>query len=153
MSKGLDIDLGLIHRVDGLQANRYRVVPLGNEGEKLLLASDSQHPEQLSGELSLIMGIEVAIQRASTPAIDQALLKHYRQGGEELSGDEDFLDRLIVEAQSLGSSDIHVECQEKGGRVRMRIDGQLLERFQIPLSGYTAVVNKIKVRAGLDRVK
>jgi len=50
----------------------------------------------------------------------------------------------------LGSSDIHIEPLEKGGRVRMRVDGKLLERYQIPKSEYTAVVNKVKVRSGMD---
>lgn len=150
MSSDKDIALELLLEIDTSWANRYRIVPIGKEGSTLLLATDAKDIAQLESELQLILGGVVQLEQKTSEWISEKLLKHYRQGGAELSADEDFIEGLIQDAQSMGSSDIHVELLEETGRVRMRIDGQLLERFRIPISQYTAVVNKIKVRAGLD---
>lgn len=50
----------------------------------------------------------------------------------------------------MGCSDIHVEPLETRGRVRLRLDGKLIERFRIDLNDYAGLVNKIKVKANLD---
>ena len=61
-----------------------------------------------------------------------------------------FLHRMITEARSLRSSDIHIEIYENKCRVRMRIDGQLVERHLIGHEEYPMLVNVIKVEANLD---
>jgi general secretion pathway protein E/type IV pilus assembly protein PilB len=57
---------------------------------------------------------------------------------------------LIAEAKNLGSSDIHIEVYEERSRVRIRIDGMLIERYTIPKPEYPSLINKIKIRANLD---
>jgi general secretion pathway protein E/type IV pilus assembly protein PilB len=63
---------------------------------------------------------------------------------------EDFLYELILEAHSIGSSDIHIESYETECRVRFRIDGKLIERYTLARENYPAMVNKIKIKANLD---
>jgi len=63
---------------------------------------------------------------------------------------DDFLDVLIEEAKELNSSDIHIEAYEEVGRVRIRIDGKLIERYQINNDLYPTLINKIKIKAHLD---
>ena len=57
---------------------------------------------------------------------------------------------MIEEARQLGSSDIHLEPYEKQCRVRLRIDGVLIERYKLEKSAYPSLVNKIKIRGNLD---
>ena len=62
---------------------------------------------------------------------------------------EDFVYKLIAEADYLGSSDIHIEKYEDRCRVRLRIDGKLIEKYVIPNDDYPALVNKLKIKVFL----
>src|SRR5690606_29522676 len=63
---------------------------------------------------------------------------------------EGFLNDLIAEARNLKSSDIHIEIYEELCRVRIRIDGMLVERYVLKKSEYPSLINKIKILANLD---
>src|SRR6185503_761685 len=73
-----------------------------------------------------------------------------RQGKLNINNPEDFLPALIAEARQLGSSDIHIECYEEKCRVRIRIDGMLIERHTLNKSEYPSLINKVKIQASLD---
>ena len=57
---------------------------------------------------------------------------------------------LIQEAKNLKSSDIHIESYENKCRVRIRIDGMMVERYLLKRDEYPALINKIKIFANLD---
>lgn len=63
---------------------------------------------------------------------------------------DQFLNHLISEAKSLGSSDIHIETFEETSRVRIRIDGALIQRYLLDKKQYPTLINKIKIIANLD---
>ncbi|PHK15531.1 general secretion pathway protein GspE, partial [Nostoc linckia z15] len=70
---------------------------------------------------------------------------------ETLSVDSfDFLEKLLSEARSLKSSDIHFEAYEDMARIRLRIDGQLIERYRLETENYLELVNKVKIKAKLN---
>lgn len=52
-------------------------------------------------------------------------------------------------AISSGASDIHFEPEEKSIRLRFRIDGVLKDIMDLNKSGYPAILNRIKLMAGL----
>ncbi len=56
----------------------------------------------------------------------------------------------IQGAVALGASDIHIEPDEVGFRIRYRVDGELVERLRPPQRMLPAVVSRIKIMAGLD---
>src|SRR5690606_7829435 len=62
----------------------------------------------------------------------------------------DFLSDMISEARRLKSSDIHLEVYEDRCRVRIRIDGLMIERYHLPKNEYPPIINKIKIQSGLD---
>lgn len=120
MSNSKEIALELLSEIDSSWANRYRIVPLAVEDDTLLLATDADNTSQLEGELQLILGRAVQLEQKTPEWISEKLLKHYRQGGAELSADEDFIAGLIQDAQAMGSSDIHVELLEDTGGSNQR---------------------------------
>jgi type IV pilus assembly protein PilB len=73
-----------------------------------------------------------------------------RENLKTLSNSNDNIVVLVKEALSLRSSDIHIEKYENQARIRFRIDGQLVERYTIPIEIYPSIVNKIKIQASLD---
>jgi type IV pilus assembly protein PilB len=61
-----------------------------------------------------------------------------------------FLNKILMDAITLGASDIHFEPFEKFYRIRMRIDGVLRDHAQPPLAIREKLVSRIKVLAKLD---
>lgn len=56
---------------------------------------------------------------------------------------------VVAAALKLGSSDIHVEAEEKGIVVRFRVDGVLQEIATLARTQWTKIINRIKLIAGL----
>lgn len=63
------------------------------------------------------------------------------------------VDRLLSEAVRAGASDLHVEPQRDGVRVRLRVDGVLREAFTLPRTGSSAITARLKIVADLDVIE
>jgi len=61
-----------------------------------------------------------------------------------------FLNKILMDAITLGASDIHFEPYEKQYRIRLRVDGVLRDHMAPPLSIRDKLVSRIKVLAKLD---
>ena len=61
-----------------------------------------------------------------------------------------FLNKVLMDAITLGASDIHFEPYEKQYRIRLRVDGVLRDHLAPPLSIREKLVSRIKVLAKLD---
>jgi type IV pilus assembly protein PilB len=61
-----------------------------------------------------------------------------------------FLNKVLLDAITLGASDIHFEPYEKQYRIRLRVDGVLRDHLAPPLSIRDKLVSRIKVLAKLD---
>jgi type IV pilus assembly protein PilB len=57
---------------------------------------------------------------------------------------------MIVEAVRNRASDIHIEPMKDRVRVRYRIDGECVERDRIPKRMQGALINRMKIMAGVD---
>jgi len=135
----------------------YKVVPKSiKEGNTCFYIDSEQTIADIKEELEVILGTEISFEKIDGKIIQKALGTYFRQvkGKEEtelkITADTDFVDRIIQEANALGSSDIHIEIYENKGRVRIRIDGHLIERYKVPLESYPELVNKIKIKSNLD---
>jgi type IV pilus assembly protein PilB len=138
-------------------ANQYRVLPKVRNSDSLVFYADEQCDlSQITDELSLILDQKITLEPRSSLEIDLSLSVHYRIERKDVANqnfnlnDIDFLEKLILEAQSLKSSDIHFEIYEQVARIRFRIDGQLIERYNLSKDSYLELVNKIKIRAKLN---
>ncbi|WP_205511084.1 GspE/PulE family protein [Longitalea arenae] len=141
------------------QAWHYRIVPMESMNGALQFYTDeaTSYPS-LADELELLMGKKVSLHKINSETIQQLLESYYkkeqqddRQQNAYYHGDADsFLMHLIGEAKSLRSSDIHIEIFEEKCRVRIRIDGMLVQRYLIDKKQYPSLINKIKITANLD---
>lgn len=57
---------------------------------------------------------------------------------------------IVAEAVRAGATDIHIEPEGEGGRVRFRVDGVLEPHLRLPLPALVRVVSRLKVTAGMD---
>jgi general secretion pathway protein E/type IV pilus assembly protein PilB len=156
----ISLSADLQHLVTNQQAWHYHIVPKSKQDSLLeFYISDEKFSEDLPDELEMLYGKAVQLERKSSDIIRATLGKYYRSSNpgsqvRQISAGsvktDDFLPMLIAEAKNLGSSDIHIEAYEEKCRVRIRIDGMLIERYSVSKSEYPSLINKIKIKANLD---
>lgn len=61
-----------------------------------------------------------------------------------------FLETMFSEAIEARATDIHIEPQKDGMRIRLRIDGILSERSMPPRTLERGIVSRVKILAGMD---
>ncbi|HEU4851474.1 MAG TPA: ATPase, T2SS/T4P/T4SS family [Telluria sp.] len=57
---------------------------------------------------------------------------------------------ILLEAIHSGASDIHIQPRAKNVMVRLRVDGVLVDKMQIPHNMHQSIVSRIKIMAELD---
>lgn len=149
-----DIPIEFQQLVKSEQAYYYRIIPVGKSDGFVVLKTDTENIESLQNELAVLLNFQIKLEKESTKNINRYLSTNYRKTNSNNVSDihytSDFLEKIVVNAKEIGSSDIHFEPYEKNARVRFRLDGKLKEQFHISVEEYPIIVNKIKIRAQLD---
>lgn len=155
-----------------------KVLPLGFAGDYIIIALSNPFDlqvtskvQELSGmKVSVLLGLQAEINKALDYDKDQHQTVGFGDVVEALGADytsddeideDDFSDeesapiiklanRIVEEAYFAGASDIHIEPFEKETRVRVRVDGVLLNRLTIPPAASGALLARLKVMAQLD---
>lgn len=152
-SASYHIPVELQQLISAEQAYQYRIVPLKKEEHKTVFYSDATDIVSLSQELLIFLGYPLQLEYLETSALDRYLSTNYRKQSTEnqvLTYTQDFLEKVLLTAKAIGSSDIHFEPFEHSCRIRFRLDGKLKEQFRIPKEEYPVIINKIKNQANLD---
>ncbi|MBL4706038.1 MAG: type II/IV secretion system protein [Flavobacteriales bacterium] len=131
----------------------YRIIPKSIDGDQYVLyIDDKQDVDLIIDELNIVFGHSVQLEEVNGNKITKALNQYYRKsdsGQESVYAaddyDQEYLRKLILEAKALGSSDIHVEIYKGSARIRMRIDGILIDKYKIKKEEYAQLVSSIKV--------
>ena len=145
------------HIISSDLANHYKIVPkIADEKSITFFVDIAYNSKDATEELELLLGKEIYFLPFQSNEIEKALSLYYRKdrgnnAAQPLNIDKsDFLENLLYEAKSLKSSDIHFEIYELDARIRLRIDGQLIERYKIDKENYLELVNKVKIKAKLN---
>lgn len=158
-NKYIILDNDLQKLITPEQAWHYKIIPAKNGQTIEFYCSETSSTNSISDELEMILGKKVILHSIKSEQIDVALVKYYRLKDNEVKSknssqynekSDDFLQLIISDAKQLGSSDIHIELYQNKGRVRIRIDGVLIERYSLNKNDYPSLVNKIKIKANLD---
>jgi general secretion pathway protein E/type IV pilus assembly protein PilB len=155
----IELDMAFISSVTREQAWHYRIIPKdSDEGSMVLFCDENAEQHMLTDELEIVLGKRIRLEGIPSDTINEWLNLHYlKENGQHqfqksvvaIEGDG-FLNELIREARNLKSSDIHIEIYEERCRVRIRIDGMMVERYVLKKTEYPALINKIKIMANLD---
>lgn len=140
------------------QAWHYKIIPFESDSEiDSFYTLENLNNESLNNELEMVLGKSIVLKSINETVLNQALNKYYRRAGEgkvTLTVDDDydelFVSKLISEAKSLGSSDIHIEIYDDKARIRLRIDGGLVEKHKLNKEEYNGLISVIKLKSGLD---
>lgn len=166
------IDMACANLITPDIANKYKLVPIAIKDNKMLVAMQNPNDIIAIDDIELLTGYEVepvvVPDRELTTVLEQfsnvskAIEEHPEDAFEEaaVGSIEDeavnekpavlLVNQIINHAVKAGSSDVHIEPQEKFTRVRFRIDGVLHEIMQQPLRLHPLVSSRIKVMAGMD---
>lgn len=86
---------------------------------------------------------------ADKPLREQALREELRQLA-DVVGPAPLVDLLLERAFELGATDIHLDPNENGLRVRLRVDGLLHDVLHLPPDMTAQVISRIKLMSGMD---
>lgn len=154
------------------------VVPVSSVGKYIVVAFSNPFELTISSKITEISGkmviillsperdIKEMLNQDASPAKESQFDDVVEAVGIEFGvgeeGDEDELDdeesapiiqlanRIIEDAYGLGSSDIHIEPQEKDLIVRYRIDGICQEKLRLPPKVAGSMIARLKIMANLD---
>ena len=157
MADELIIKKELIEILTPNVAWNYQVIPQFSDDDVITFYAQNSD-SSLIEELELLTGKRIKIKIEDKEKIHRGLIRYYPLDQTNKyakhynfsSSFEDFLPKIIREAQMHKSSDIHIETFEINCRIRFRIDGKLVERYQFSKEKYPALINKIKIQAHLD---
>jgi type IV pilus assembly protein PilB len=148
-----------LHLLSKEMAWHYRVLPKSKStGTMCLYYESGSNASILRDELEILLGLNITLDPLPANEVGRLLSTYYlksntvqRSAQVNVRYDEDnFLMNLISEAKNLKSSDIHIEKYERKCRVRIRIDGNMVERYLLKEEDYPALINKVKIMANLD---
>lgn len=165
------VDRSAVSMIPEGLAKRRVVIPVGFDGEAIVLAMANPLDVEAIDDVKLRTGMDVVPVVATATQIEYAIEKYVASADavqdillvsdeevvaeDVVTGDEDvpivrLVNQLIREAVADDASDIHIEPGEKGIRIRYRIDGVLHEVMQLPLSAKAGMLSRIKVMADMD---
>ncbi len=105
-------------------------------GERSEVARPDPAPDPSSSIEQATYDALVMTERMATPSDDRSVVEFVRQ--------------LLRTAIARGASDVHLEPDAEGMRVRLRIDGTLRDARRPPAGMRDAIVSRIKIMAEID---
>jgi type IV pilus assembly protein PilB len=152
-----EIDEALLQDEALAELKKLGVLPLRRgEGEPIRVAISDPRDEQVRRVIEALFGDQVQLLLATPSQIDPVLAAveiAHRATSDPATGQKeivDLLNDLIESAQGEGASDIHIEPLANSVRVRFRVDGLLVRRFEFPKSVHSPLISRIKVLSEAD---
>lgn len=125
----------------------HRILPFGNSDSVHIWFHENSTVDVVKLKVEKWVNKPVEWHRIDRDELERAIARNY---GRIHVYDELSIEQFILEAYDLGGSDIHIEALESEGRMRIRVDGKLLERRKIPLGVYPKMINQLKILSKLD---
>ena len=152
----IQIPLEVQQLINAELAQHYKIIPSHIDANGMTLYIAQSASKNIINELEILLNENLNFIPINDEAIEKALAIYYRKNDREKQksdielNNNDFLEKLIFEAKAIASSDIHFEVYEEDARVRLRIDGLLIEKYSIEKEQYLELVNKVKIKSNLD---
>ncbi len=150
-------------------ARDHGVLLARTDGSRVMVAMREDADPVALLEVRRYLSMPFDVEAVDAPAFAKLLADHYAAAGSfedvpsnDIPGAECLPDSaneaaairlingIIAEAARAGASDIHIEANETGLAVRMRVEGLLTEKLRMPSHVAPAIVDRIKAMAGLD---
>ena len=150
-------DLELLRRVPAALLRRGQLLPIARESGGVLVATASPEDHATQSALTRILGEELILAMSDPESLAYAIERVLRELGgtpavaSAVADPVGLLDQFMSEAFLRRASDIHLEPQPDGLRVRLRVDGRLQEHgVRLSHEQGQALISRVKVLSGLD---
>lgn len=171
------VDIEAVKKIPEETAKKYCCVAYEKSSSRLTVATIDPINFYIFEELKVISGMEIHPVLATRSAINETINKAYSQQtvssvmdnlNKEYTGDdisqEDLesgervdnapivkLVNTIVETSfRLNASDIHIEPFKDRTRIRLRIDGELVENMKVKPAVHNSLITRIKILGGMN---
>jgi type IV pilus assembly protein PilB len=170
------VDWSVAQSIPLAMARRHRSLPVAYEDERVVVAMANPADVLALDDLRTLLRrdlvvalvdpaqLNAALDRAASSEAEVAeALQAATEEADDLAGPQELVDdgvadapivrfvqAVIARAVAGRASDVHVEPDEKGLRVRLRIDGVLHDAMRAPATLKAGIVSRIKVMADLD---
>ena len=159
--KYLNIDKEVIKLVSSETIHSFTIIPLKLEGGTLYIGSCNGNTNRIISEIKFETGLNVSLVNLPREQILTLIKTHYTAAttneskSNELNefiqvSNVEIVDRIIGDAITRKASDIHFEMLEHDLRVRLRVDGRLIEHAFLSKHKSTQIVSRLKIIASLD---
>ncbi len=174
------VDMGAAALFPATMARRYKAVPIGYVDQHTLLVATANPANVLVvDDVQIATGLDCQVAVATDEDVESLLsrlgtLQNAAAGAiiedqdnvDSEEGEGGSLDEMQVNAADApvvklvysvlaqavgeGASDVHLEPEEEGLRVRFRVDGVLKESAHVPRRMISAVISRLKIMSELD---
>jgi type IV pilus assembly protein PilB len=115
--------------------DRYRDLSFATETEAGILTLSNETIEKMLQKIKTLQDVQAEIQQHT--------------GSKDAHRISRVLEVIMAGAMSLGTSDVHLEPEEGGVRMRYRLDGVLVEVFMFDQPTYALIASRLKLLSGL----
>jgi type IV pilus assembly protein PilB len=163
MATELKIEDEAVKKITAQQAFDWNILPINIENNLLTIGTSSPNDKKLIEDISFFTGMKIKPIKMPSEIILEHLKEVYGENPvltkdnnhqskilQNESSNVDLVNKLIDEAIENSASDIHLESFENNFRIRYRIDGQLREIMNLPVSRSAQISSRLKIMAGLD---
>lgn len=172
---GMDIPPNIISLVDRKIAQAFQMIPIDRAGNNIIIAMTDPHDLKKLDEIRFKTGFSPKPVFATKASIKAALQQYYKMADVEISqitsskgksvkrqmereiiqdaGDDPvvkLVNQVLLQCVLRGASDIHIEPFEHYLRIRLRIDGALVEIARPPANTRAQIISRIKIMANMD---
>lgn len=169
----MQIERDVLRSLPEFTCRKYQTIPIFKGRDKIVCGMVDPVDTETIEQIKKISGFEVENRLVKESDLRKSFDKYFSQAGLDVispvsQSNENFfepvkmreLDKtltaestvisMIEQAVELKATDIHLEIEEDGARLRYRINGILYEFPPPPLELYPAIVSHIKVLSNLD---
>lgn len=162
------------------QAMDTKLLPLKRHGNTITVATDNPLDFYMLDNLKLTTGYEIIPALATTEDIESAIVRLYSEAekqkmletisndfsnetiadlDKEIAGLGEKIDSapvvklantIVFEAYKNGVSDIHIEPRKNDTRIRVRIDGELIQQMVVSRAAHSALITRFKILSDLN---
>ena len=169
----------IVKKIPEDKAKKYNCIAVNKVGRRLTVATDNPSDFYAMEDLRAITGCSISFQMATGPAVMRAIGRFYSQGVTETIVEEATkekeeqvsLDDLVTEASNdridnapivklanaiiensfrKEATDIHIEPFATETKIRIRVNGDLIELMRISSSLHVALVTRFKILSGMN---
>lgn len=176
----LTVDISAVEKIPREVAQKYDMLPIAQSGRTLTVAANDPLNYYAIEDIRQLTGMEPEIVLAELEPLRRAIRYYYAEvsarkaashanssdmaaartedlaidisatGGDTEAPIIRLLNSLVQRAVTTGASDIHIEPFEKESKVRMRIDGVIIDYVTLQPALHQPLIARIKIMSNLD---